>query len=501
MQLSLARGGPLAALRSGCIVVGVHAGGRMSAAATALDEASRGALQAALARGDLGGELGQTLLLPGMPALPGIAAERVLLVGLGPALTESRYVEAAGHAARALATTGAADALLCLPELPVPGRGAAWKIEQAVLAVRRALYRFDRFRREPPPGPRLQQLTLRVPDDETLDVERMRAHIAAVADGIDFAKDLGNLPGNTCTPTLLAEQARRLERLPGVAVSVLGPPEMQRLGMGALLAVARGSHEPPRLIVVEYHGAPGGGAPVALVGKGITFDAGGLSLKPPADMEEMKFDMCGGASVLGALQAAASLQLPLNIVGLVPAAENMPGGNALKPGDVVTTLSGLSVEVVDTDYEGRLALADALTYARRYRPAAVIDVATLTGEIVGALGPVASGLFANDESLMHALLQAGDRAWDRAWAMPLWEEYAAPLKSSVADLPNIGARDDCAGIAAAFLSHFTEGLPWAHLDIAGTASTSGADRSATGRPVGLLVHFLAGWAAGAQHMP
>ncbi|MGQ3054683.1 MAG: leucyl aminopeptidase, partial [Roseateles sp.] len=277
---------------------------------------------------------------------------------------------------------------------------------------------------------------------------------------------------------------------------VLGPPEMARLGMGALLAVARGSREPPRLIAVEYRGAPGGGAPLVLVGKGITFDAGGLSLKAAADMEEMKFDMCGAASVLGALQAAAVLRLPINVVALVPAAENMPGGNALKPGDVVTTLSGLSVEVVDTDSEGRLALADALTYARRYEPAAVIDVATLTGAIVGALGPVASGLFANDERLAHALRQAGDRAWDRAWAMPLWEEYHAPLKSPVADLPNIGARDDCAGIAAAFLSRFTEGLPWAHLDIAGTASTPAPQPLATGRPVGLLVHFMAGWANG-----
>ena len=277
----------------------------------------------------------------------------------------------------------------------------------------------------------------------------------------------------------------------GFKVNILEREDLEQLGMGGLLAVARGSGEPPKLVVMEYQGGSPGMQPVVLVGKGITFDAGGISIKPALEMDEMKFDMCGAASVLGAMHAAALLKLPLDIVGLVPATENMPGGNATKPGDIVTTMSGQTVEILDTDSEGRLVLCDALSYAEGYVPAAVIDIATLTGEIVSALGDVATGLFSNSDALAREVLDAGERAWDRVWQMPLWDEYQDALKSNFADFPNIGTGFDCAVTAACFLSRFTRRYPWVHLDIAGTASKGGADKGATGRPVALLVHFLA----------
>jgi leucyl aminopeptidase len=297
-----------------------------------------------------------------------------------------------------------------------------------------------------------------------------------------------------CTPAYLAAQAREAGKRHGFKVKILEREDIEKLGMGAFLAVARGSGQPPKLIVMEWRGAARDAPPVVLVGKGITFDTGGLSIKPAHEMDEMKFDMCGAASVFGAMQAAALMKLPINIVGIIPATENMPGGNAIKPGDVVTTLSGRTVEILDTDAEGRLVLCDALTYAERYKPAVVVDIATLTGAIVTALGHVATGVFANDDALAREVLDAGDSAWDRAWHMPLWPEYQEALKSNFADLPNIGSHELGAAdavVAACFLSRFTKRVPWVHLDIAGTASKSGADKGATGRPVALLAHFLA----------
>jgi leucyl aminopeptidase len=317
----------------------------------------------------------------------------------------------------------------------------------------------------------------------------------AIAEGTKFAKDLGNLPGNYCTPTYLAEQALELGKRHGIRVDVLEQKDIEKLGMGCFLAVARGSREPPKLIVLEYQGGKRGAAPVALVGKGITFDTGGISIKPAPEMDEMKFDMCGAASVLGAMKAAALMKLPLNIVGVIPATENMPGGNAIKPGDIVTTLSGQTVEILNTDAEGRLILCDALTYVERFKPAAVVDIATLTGAMVVALGHIATGLFANSDPLARELLQAGETAWDRAWHLPLWDEYQDALKSNFADFPNIGTRAGGSITAACFLSRFTKSFPWAHLDIAGTAWKSGAEKGATGRPVALLAHFLARRAA------
>jgi leucyl aminopeptidase len=375
----------------------------------------------------------------------------------------------------------------------VNGRDEAWKIEQAVLAVMDATYRFDRLKSGPPKhSPTLAKVVLHVADSlAAAAAEAAIAQAVAIAAGIALARDLGNLPANLCTPTYLAEQARELGSRHGFKVTILDQHDLEALGMNAILAVAKGSRQPPRFIVMEYHGGAGDAPPVVLVGKGITFDAGGVNLKPALDLDEMKFDMCGGASVFGALRAAALMKLPLNVVGIVPATENMIDGNAMKPGDVVTTMSGQTVEVLDTDSEGRLVLADAFTYAERYTPAVLVDVATLTGAIVTALGEVASGVFSDNDALVREIVAAGDRAWDRAWHMPLWQEFQEMFKSEIADFANVGPRGDCAITAACFLSRFTGRYPWVHLDIAGTASTSGEVKGATGRPVGLLAHFLA----------
>jgi leucyl aminopeptidase len=478
--------------RTGCVLVGVYEGGTLSRSAMALDAASAGAVRRLVGGGDLEGELGTTLLLHDVA---GLAAERVLLVALGPegAFHESCYRKALASAVKALAATGAAQAAICLTELDVQGRDAAWKIEQAVLAVVEGTYRFDRLKSGPPqPRRALDNVVFPVAgDSDGAAVQAAIARALAIAEGVVLARDLGNMPGNLCTPTYLAQQAQELGGRLGLQVEILEREHIAKLGMGAFLAVARGSREPPKLIVMEYRGGSRAAPPVVLVGKGITFDTGGISMKHGPDMDEMKFDMCGAASVFGALHAAARMKLALNVVGIIPATENMPGGDAIKPGDVVTTMSGQTVEVLDTDAEGRLVLCDALTYAARYEPAVVLDVATLTGAIVTALGEVATGVFSNDDALAREVLAAGDRAWDRGWQMPLWDDYQEALKSNFADFPNVGTSAGDAVIAACFLSRFTKQYPWVHLDIAGTASKSGADKGATGRPVPLLAHFLA----------
>ena len=489
-------GGSLEKQRTGCIVVGVFEGGKLSPSATELDTASGRAINDALSRGDLDGELGSTLLLA---SIPNVVSERVLLVGLGPEheFVEGSYRTALCAATKTLSTIGAAEATLCLHALPVNGRDGAWKIEQAVLAVMDGMYRFDKLKSEPTKQKRaLKKLILHVTDRSEVSAAQSAIDRAvAIAEGITLAKDLGNLPANICTPTYLARQAQELGSHHGFEVSILDHEEIEKLGMNAFLAVAGGSRQPPKLIVIEYHGGVSDALPIVLVGKGITFDTGGLNIKSSSEMEQMKFDMCGAASVFGALRAAALMKVPLYVVGIIPAAENMPDGNAIKPGDVVTTMSGQTVEIIDTDSEGRLVLADALTYAEKYEPAVVVDIATLTGAIVNALGDIASGLFSSSDALVREVLKAGERAWDRAWHMPLWHEYQDKFKSDIADFANAGPHGDCAITAACFLSRFTKRYPWVHLDIAGTATKSGEEKGATGRPVALLVHFLAGRAA------
>jgi len=343
----------------------------------------------------------------------------------------------------------------------------------------------------------LRKLTLSVPQRSDLtDGETAAARGLAVAHGMDFARDLGNLPGSICTPTYLGEQALELAReFPDVKVTVLGREEIEALKMGSFLSVTAGSEEPPRFIVMEYRGNPKKQKPVVLVGKGITFDTGGISLKPGLDMDQMKFDMCGAASVFGTMRAVLELKAKVNLVGLVAACENMPSGHATKPGDIVKSMSGQTVEILNTDAEGRLILADALTYAERYEPEAVIDIATLTGAMVIALGHVCCGVFSNNDGLARGLIAAGDDAFDRGWHMPLWEDYQEGLNSNFADFANIAGRAGGSITAACFLSRFTKKYDWAHLDIAGVAWKEGKEKGATGRPVPLLTTWLLAQAA------
>jgi leucyl aminopeptidase len=473
------------------VVVGVYEGRKLSASAQGIDAASGQYLSEVLRRGDLEGALGKTLLLHNVPKIP---ADRVLLVGLGRErdFNESAYRNAISAAGKALKATGASDATVCLTDLTLKRHDTGWKVEHAVLGLVEASYRFDRMKSKPPEAKKtLRKVTLHVARRSEIPAgETAIGRGTAIAEGISLAKDLGNMPGNHCTPTYLAEQAVELGKRHGMKVDVLEQKEIEKLGMGCFLAVARGSRQPPKFIVMEYNGGRRDQAPIALVGKGITFDTGGISIKPSAEMDEMKYDMCGAASVLGAMKAAALMKLPLNLVAAIPATENMPGGNAIKPGDIVTTMSGQTVEILNTDAEGRLILCDALTYVEKFKPAAVVNVATLTGAMVIALGHVATGLFSNSDTLARELIQAGEAGWDRAWHLPLWDEYQEALKSNFADFPNIGARAGGSITAACFLSRFTKSYPWAHLDIAGTAWKSGADKGATGRPVALLAHFL-----------
>jgi leucyl aminopeptidase len=470
---------------TGCIVLGVYADKELTAPAERVDQRSKGALRAALA--DLAGKVGSTLLLR---ALPNVAAQRVLLVSLGARneFGEAQYRDAVRAAANLLRDLAAKDAALFLVDVKANGRPLSWNVRQAVLNAREAFYRFDELKsQKKSSAPALGKVTL--PLSSNAQLEQALAEAEATADGTDLARTLGNLPSNICTPSYLAEQAKKLAREFKLDVEVLERKDMEKLGMGALLAVTSASHQPPKLIVLRYDGAAKSKKPLALVGKGITFDTGGISLKPAAEMDEMKFDMSGAGSVLGAIRALAGMKAPVNVVGVVPTCENMPGGHAIKPGDVVTTLSGQTVEILNTDAEGRLILCDALTYAERFNPEVVVDIATLTGACVIALGHVATGLFANDQKLADELREAADDAWDRVWQMPLWEEYQEQLRSNFADFANIGGRPGGSITAASFLARFTRKQRWAHLDIAGTAWKSGREKGSTGRPVPLLVRF------------
>jgi leucyl aminopeptidase len=466
----------------GCVVVGVYEGGELTAAARRVDQASGGALKKALH--DMSGKTGSTLLLR---ALPGVSAERVLLVGLSDKVTEAAYRDAVRAAANALKELGAKDAALFLVDMKIGARPVSWNVRHAVGGVRDALYRFDQLKsQKKSPAPALGHVVL--PLSPKAELTQALKEAVATADGVALARTLGNLPPNICTPAYLAAEAQKLAREFKLELDVLERKDMEKLGMGTLLAVARGAHQPPKLIVLKYQGKKAA-KPLAFVGKGITFDTGGISLKPAGEMDEMKFDMSGAGSVLGAIRALAGMRAPVNVVGIIPATENMPGGQATRPGDIATSLSGQTVEILNTDAEGRLILCDALTYAERFNPEKVIDIATLTGACVIALGHVATGLFANDEKLADEVRAAADDAWDRVWQMPLWEDYQEQLRSNFADFANIGGRPGGAITAACFLARFAKKLRWAHLDVAGTAWKSGREKGSTGRPVPLLVRF------------
>jgi len=477
--------------RSACIVVGIHEAQRLSDAAQQLDSASKGYITGLLKHGDIDGKIGQTLLLH---KIPQVLAERVLLVGCGSEreLNEAQYIKIVVTAAKALSELNIADALSYLIDLSVKSRDLAWHIRQTVEATRDTLYRFDQLKSQKEARRPLRKFVLGISRRKDLAPAQDALQVGiAIANGVELAKNLSNLPGNICTPTYLAEQAIALgKEFKAIKVTVLEERDMEKLGMGSLLSVSRGSREDAKLILMEYKNAPKTHKPIVLVGKGLTFDAGGISIKPAADMDLMKYDMCGGASVFGALRAAAELKLPLNIVGAVPASENLPDGAANKPGDIVTSMSGQTIEILNTDAEGRLILCDTLTYIERYKPSAVIDIATLTGACVVALGRHASGLLGNHPPLINDLLNAGRYAHDRAWELPLWDEYQDQLKSNFADMANVGGRDGGAIVAGCFLARYAKKLHWAHLDIAGTAWKTGAEKGATGRPVPLLTQYF-----------
>lgn len=476
---------------SGCTVVGVFDTCKLSESARELDQAAKGQLTKIVKRGDMEGKSGTMLFLHG---LAGIQSQRVLLVGLGAQneFGAKQYREAIATCFRALGSSGATDADIHLTALEVDGRDATWRVQQAVTIAHESAYRFEIMKsRKEKAKAELRKVTLVLADKaDVRKADRGLKHGLALAIGMALTKDLGNLPPNVCTPGYLADQARELARTYKMKVQVLERADMQKLGMRTLLAVALGSHEPPKFIVLEHRGGKQGEKPVVLVGKGITFDTGGISIKPSPEMDEMKYDMSGAGSVLGTMKAVGEMKLPLNVVGLIPTTENMPGGRATRPGDIVKSMSGQTVEILNTDAEGRLVLCDAMTYAERYQPAAVIDIATLTGACVIALGHVASGLFANDDELAAELLGAADAAHDRAWRMPLWDDYQDQLRSNFADFANIGGRPAGSITAACFLARFARKFKWAHLDIAGTAWRSGKEKGATARPVPLLTEFL-----------
>jgi len=475
---------------SDCCVVGVYAGRRLSTTASTIDKLSGGYIARVLARGDMEGRIGTTLLLHDVA---GINCTRILLVGLGDkdGFAEKQFRHAVSAAVEALCNTAVTTAEMHFAELAPGRRDIEWRLMQAARVAGETAYRFEQMKSAPQsPPPVLRHLTFAVAKTDLKRAARGLARGAALASGINFARDLGNLPGNVCTPTYLAGEARKLSRSHGLRLRVLERADMEKLGMNTLLSVAAGSSQPPKLIVLEYMAGPKSQKPVVLVGKGVTFDTGGISLKPAPEMDEMKFDMSGAGSVLGTLKAVAEMKLPLNVVGIVPATENMPGGRATKPGDIVTSMAGLTVEILNTDAEGRLILCDALTYAERYEPSAVIDIATLTGACVIALGHVVSGLFANNQPLAAEVLAAGETSGDRVWHLPLHDEYQEQLRSNFADFANIGGRPAGAVTAACFLSRFTKKYKWAHLDVAGTAWKSGKDKGSTGRPVPLLTEFL-----------
>jgi leucyl aminopeptidase len=478
--------------KTGCAIVGLHEGAGLAGAAAALDAALQGRLGRLVKRGDLRGKTGELRLVDA----DGAACERVLVVGLGKpsAYGRKQYRKALVAALQAVAKTGARDAVSYLAE-SIGEPDAYYDARLAAEAVGAALYRVPAIRSSrQPPQPALKSFGVAVADaGRKSQAQRGLDHGQAIAAGSALTRDLANLPANVCTPGYLAQQAKELARAyKSVRTQVLDERELKRLKMGSFLSVTNGTDEPAKLIVMRYDGGRAGQAPVALVGKGVTFDSGGISLKQPPGMDEMKFDMTGAASVFGAIKAAAEMGLKLNIVGVVPACENMPSGRATKPGDIVRSMSGQTIEVINTDAEGRLILCDALTYTRRFKPAVVVDIATLTGACVIALGAHLTAVMSNDDELAAELRAAGMRAEDRCWHMPLAEEYHDQLKSNFADFANACGRDGGAITAACFLAKFTDGLRWAHLDIAGTAYLTGSHKGSTGRPVPLLMDFLIG---------
>ena len=475
-----------------CVVVGIFKPKRFSDSAKKLDKLYRGSISNACQRGIAGGNLGQITTLHNSSRSK---HHCIIIVGCGELdeFTISAYQRVLAAVANEIKRNKTSNVINCLTELPVKNIDTLSKVQLSVTAIESAMYIYSETKPSATNSKtRLKkQKFIAANKDELADMRDGIEFGQAIASGMNLAKELGNLPGNICTPTYLAEQALALKKgVKKLKVNILEEAQMKKLGMGALLSVSTGSVEPAKLVCMEYNGGNDDERPIVLVGKGITFDTGGISLKPGSTMDEMKFDMCGAASVLGTMKACCELDLPINVVGVIACAENMPDGKATKPGDVVTTMSGQTVEILNTDAEGRLVLCDALTYVDKYDPEVVIDIATLTGACVVALGQIPSGVMSNDDGFAKDLINAGEQTGDRTWQLPIWDEYQSQLDSNFADIANIGGRWGGTITAACFLSRFTKKYTWAHLDIAGVAWHQGKMKGATGRPVPLLTEYL-----------
>ena len=488
----VAKSGQINKQNVACLIVGSYDNGNLTPCAEQIDDACGGQISQLQKLGDISGKPGEVALFH--PA-EGIKAKRVMVVGLGSAdgISDKDYLKAIIASATRLKELDLTNALSALCEASVKDQEMRWKARQLVLNTSATFYSYRQtLTKNAPKKPSIKEFQLFTESSsERHALANWVSESASIAAAIERAKNLANLPGNVCTPTYLANIAQDIGKSSSkLKVSVLDEAKMEKLGMGALLSVSRGSRQPAKLIVMEYKGATAKQKPVVFVGKGLTFDAGGISLKQSSGMDEMKYDMCGGASVIAAMEMCATLELPINVVGIVPSSENLPDGDANKPGDVVTSMSGQTIEILNTDAEGRLILCDALTYAERFKPEIIIDMATLTGACIVALGRHPSGLLANDEALAQEIIAAGQKSGDRVWQLPLWDDYQDQLKSSFADMANIGGPDGGTITAACFLARYTEKYRWAHLDIAGTAWKTGALKGATGRPVHLLAQLL-----------
>ncbi len=491
MEYSVKSGNP-EKQRIGCVVVPIYASRKLSPSARIIDKASNGYISNLIRRGEIEGDLGNCLLLHN---IENTLCDRILLIGCG----KEKNIDVAtfykiNHAmVKRLQASGATEIASYLTELPVKRKEINWKIQHSIEAIDEALYEFNQLKSEKKESRRpLRKFIFSVNGrGQLMQGEKAVRKGMAISAGIHLAKDLGNMPGNICTPDYLAKQADILAKHhKKVKTTVLEEKDMEKLGMGSLLSVSKGSRQPAKLIIMEYMAGDKKQAPIVFVGKGVTFDSGGISLKAGAAMDEMKYDMCGGASVFGVVSACAEMLLPVNIIGIIPAVENMPDGIATRPGDVVTSMSGQTIEILNTDAEGRLVLCDALTYAEKFEPYVVIDIATLTGACITALGAHPAGLLSNHSPLANDLLSAGKDSGDRCWQLPLWNDYQEQLKSNFADIANIGGKGAGTITAACFLSRFTKKYHWAHLDIAGVAWKSGSHKGATGRPVGLLSQYV-----------
>lgn len=487
----IVKSGTIEKQKTACLVLGTQKK-KLSSSATAVDATSEGLISALIKRGDLTPKPGKSLLLP---HVAGQAFERLLLVSLGEtdkSLKDAEFKKVAEAIVGQIKSSQCKDAIISIEDFQVADRDLNWVTRQLVEIFEYQFYSFDELKTgKDKEEPALKKITL-LADRKQVDAAKEGiAQGQAIGAGRNVARTLGNLPGNICHPAYLADEAKALAKKHArLTTKVLGEKQMSDLGMHSLLSVGHGSDQESRLICMEFKNGKKGDKPIVLLGKGITFDTGGISLKPGAGMDEMKFDMCGAASIFGAMNAIIELDLPLNIIGMVAAAENMPSGRASRPGDIVKSMSGKTIEILNTDAEGRLVLCDALTYAEKYKPEAVVDVATLTGACVIALGHHTTGLLSNNDDLVDELLAASKDSADRAWQLPMGEEYDQQLDSNFADMANIGGRPGGTITAACFLAKFAESYPWAHLDIAGTAWNSGKNKGATGRPVPMLVQYL-----------